>query len=130
MKYQIGDIIKVVTEWDGVKYFYVVGNSKKLSDYYLLFDIQTLETKHYSLTENEEMSVVKIGEDSKDGNYLDESIPFPNYQILYRQSDWNGYEVGYQDIKILGLYSYNGYDYYIDTVTFEIVEISRDTEEL
>lgn len=39
-------------------------------------------------------------------------------------SDWNGDEVGYPDISVVGLYSdKEGIDYYIDVLKSKVVEV-------
>lgn len=44
---------------------------------------------------------------------------------LHWQSDWNGYEVGYPEIPVVGLYTSDalGADFYIDTETMRVIEI-------
>jgi len=43
---------------------------------------------------------------------------------LHWQSDWNGYEVGYPEIPVVGLYTSHklGLDLYINTETGEVLE--------
>lgn len=47
-----------------------------------------------------------------------------NLQDFRWQSDWNGYEVGFDDLPVVGLYSMNNYpiDVYIDSETGRIIE--------
>ena len=51
---------------------------------------------------------------------------------LHWQSDWNGDEVGYNDIGIVGLYtSVNlGIDVYLDAETGEILEVMPNEEDI
>ena len=48
------------------------------------------------------------------------------------QSDWNGYEVGYDDIDVVGLYSMKKYpiDVYMDYETGNILEAWSFNEEV
>jgi hypothetical protein len=43
---------------------------------------------------------------------------------LIWQSDWNGYEVGYEDVEVVGLYGLKHSDvhFYIDMDTLKILE--------
>lgn len=45
------------------------------------------------------------------------------------QSDWSGYEVGYPDIAVVGYYTYENINVYIDMDTGDIVEMWYDYEE-
>lgn len=36
-----------------------------------------------------------------------------SYVDLHWSSDWNGYEVGYDDIPVVGLYSFKGTEIYV-----------------
>lgn len=47
-----------------------------------------------------------------------------NFQDLGWSSDWNGDEVGYDDVDVVGLYMLNGTDYgfYINMETMQILE--------
>lgn len=44
-------------------------------------------------------------------------------------SDWNGYEVGYPGVPVVGLYSDRTYSYYINTETQTVLEKWKDDEE-
>lgn len=48
-----------------------------------------------------------------------------NFEDLMWSSDWNGYEVGYDDIGVVGLYTVKDMDIdlYIDMETMQILEI-------
>ncbi len=39
------------------------------------------------------------------------------------QSDWNGYEVGYDDVPVVGYYTWKKFDFYIDMETNKILDI-------
>ena len=47
-------------------------------------------------------------------------------------SDWNGYEVGYPDSEVVGLYSQERYDgrygFYIDMKTDEVLDFWKDQD--
>lgn len=48
------------------------------------------------------------------------------------QSDWEGYEVGHDDVEVIGLYSdpnNEKVDYYIDVETYKVVEVLIEGEE-
>lgn len=53
------------------------------------------------------------------------------YNMLRWSSDWNGYEVGYDDIEVVGLYSVPNLpiDVYIDAGTGKIIEAWSYDEE-
>ncbi len=49
-------------------------------------------------------------------------------------SDWNGYEVGFDEVEVVGLYSFEDYDgcryhMYVDVEHNEILEIWPEEEE-
>jgi hypothetical protein len=49
----------------------------------------------------------------------------PSYDELIWSSDWNGDEVGYPEVEVVGLYSLKAYPYiymYIDTENNRILE--------
>lgn len=50
---------------------------------------------------------------------------------LHWQSDWDGYEVGYDDILIVGFYSSpdGEVDYYIDVETGKVIDIFLTNED-
>lgn len=54
-----------------------------------------------------------------------------NYTALHWSSDWNGYEVGYDDIDVVGLYSfpYTEVYVYINVDDGTILEMWTDIEE-
>ena len=58
---------------------------------------------------------------------------FINLDNLIWSSDWNGYEVGYPESEIVGLYSQEredgGYSFYIDIDTYEILDFWKDDME-
>lgn len=51
---------------------------------------------------------------------------------LVWSSDWNGYEVGYPESEIVGLYTQERddgyYSYYIDIVTNKVLEFWKDED--
>lgn len=49
---------------------------------------------------------------------------------LHWQSDWNGDEVGYPDLNVVGLYTSDtlSVDVYLDTETGEVLEIMSHEE--
>lgn len=52
---------------------------------------------------------------------------------LIWSSDWNGYEVGYPESEVVGLYSQErddgSYSFYIDMYTREILDLWKDSDE-
>lgn len=48
-------------------------------------------------------------------------------------SEWAGYEVGYPESEVVGLFSQErddgSYSFYIDTVTYEVLDFWKDDEE-
>ena len=50
---------------------------------------------------------------------------------LHWSSDWNGYEVGYPEISVVGLYTdkKEPYAYYINTETGEVLDAWTEDEE-
>lgn len=54
-----------------------------------------------------------------------------SYQDLHWSSDWNGDEVGYDDIPVVGLYSFKGTEIYVylNTEDGTILEIWDAEEE-
>ena len=55
-----------------------------------------------------------------------------DFNRLHWQSDWNGYEVGHDNVEVIGLYSdpnNEKVDYYINVDTHRIVEILIEGEE-
>lgn len=48
-----------------------------------------------------------------------------NYPSFHWSSDWNGYEVGYDDIDVVGLYSFPHTEvyFYVDVETGTILEM-------
>lgn len=51
------------------------------------------------------------------------------FRRIHWSSDWNGYEVGYPDINVVGLYSYHELNLYIDMETLKILEAWFDVED-
>ena len=53
-----------------------------------------------------------------------------SFEDIYWSSDWNGDEVGYDDIDVVGLYSLKDWSvyFYIDVSTMEILEAWLDPE--
>lgn len=51
---------------------------------------------------------------------------------LHWQSDWNGYEVGYDDIDVVGLYTSTklGIDVYLNAENGEILEVFTEEEDI
>lgn len=54
-----------------------------------------------------------------------------DYTKLHWQSDWNGYEVGFENIGVVGLYTNpnTNEDYYIDMESSKILQIFSEEEE-
>lgn len=56
-----------------------------------------------------------------------------NLENLMWSSDWNGYEVGYPDVDVIGLYRQERedgcYSFYIDVFKGEIVDFWKDDNE-
>lgn len=50
---------------------------------------------------------------------------------LVWSSDWNGYEVGYPGVEVVGLYVSDSLecDFYIDASTGEILDVFKEQEE-
>lgn len=52
---------------------------------------------------------------------------------LVWSSDWNGYEVGYPESEVVGLYSQErddgSYSFYLDMETYEVLDFWKDDEE-
>ena len=71
------------------------------------------------------------------GDDLIGAIPFVAGEIiqftaLHWQSDWNGYEVGFDEVEIVGCYSQGPHNYYIDienSMVLEHWENENDDEE-
>ncbi|WNM50657.1 hypothetical protein Alsa2_CDS0043 [Staphylococcus phage Alsa_2] len=51
-----------------------------------------------------------------------------NYNDLHWQSDWNGDEVGYPDRNVVGYYTKDNINLYIDMENDEILEVWMDNE--
>lgn len=49
---------------------------------------------------------------------------------LHWQSDWNGYEVGFDDVDVVGLYTSDnlGVSVYLNTLSGEVLEVFIDEE--
>lgn len=62
--------------------------------------------------------------------YYDNRIIFENinYNDLHWQSDWNGDEVGYPDRNVVGYYTKDNINLYIDMENDEVLEIWMDNE--
>lgn len=52
-----------------------------------------------------------------------------DYNELHWQSDWNGDEVGYSDRNVVGYYTKDNINFYIDTENDEILEVWMDEKE-
>lgn len=55
-----------------------------------------------------------------------------DYTKMGWQSDWDGEDVGFDDVLIVGLYNdpnYEGVSYYIDMETDKILEVFTEGEE-
>ena len=48
------------------------------------------------------------------------------------QSDWNGYEVGYPLVPVVGLYTNDdlGVDLYVNTETGDVIELRQNDEDI
>jgi hypothetical protein len=59
------------------------------------------------------------------------TCPFIPFQELLWSSDWNGDEVGYDHLPVVGLYTWKdkGIDMYIDMETMRILEIWSTEED-
>ncbi|MDK1672801.1 hypothetical protein QOK74_07945 [Staphylococcus saprophyticus] len=51
------------------------------------------------------------------------------FRRIHWSSDWNGDEVGYPEINVVGLYSYHELNLYIDMETLEVLEAWFDVED-
>lgn len=51
-----------------------------------------------------------------------------DFNKLRWRSDWNGDEVGYDDVDVVGYYSYHDLNLYIDTSTLNILEAWFDED--
>lgn len=51
-----------------------------------------------------------------------------NYNDLHWQSDWNGDEVGYPDRNVVGYYTKDNINLYIDMENDEVLEVWMDNE--
>ncbi|MDT0939225.1 hypothetical protein RNT41_04595 [Staphylococcus pseudintermedius] len=51
-----------------------------------------------------------------------------DFNKLRWYSDWNGDEVGYDDVDVVGYYSYHDLNLYIDTSTLNILEAWFDED--
>ena len=51
---------------------------------------------------------------------------------LHWQSDWNGYEVGFPEYNVVGLYSSPilGCDFYVDAETGRVLEVMKVEDDL
>lgn len=56
---------------------------------------------------------------------------YASYSDLAWSSDWNGEEVGYDEVEVVGLYSFLGTDVfvYLDTEDGTILDIWEEVEE-
>ncbi|MDT0700335.1 hypothetical protein [Staphylococcus chromogenes] len=52
-----------------------------------------------------------------------------DWSKLHWQSDWNGDDVGYDDVSIVGYYKYHDLNLYIDTENLLILEAWFDENE-
>lgn len=52
-----------------------------------------------------------------------------DFKKLAWHSDWNGDEVGYDDVDVVGYYSYHDLNLYIDMNTLNILEAWFDEED-
>ena len=58
-------------------------------------------------------------------------MTYEEYEV-YWQSDWNGYEVGYPEVPVVGLYTsveYPEMSFYVDTENGIILEVMIEGEE-
>lgn len=91
---------------------------------------------NHEWSRNYQESAKKLGEDIKILKELygfykyDNRITFENinYNDLHWQSDWNGDEVGYPDRNVIGYYTKDNINFYIDTENNEILEVWMDNE--
>ena len=85
---------------------------------------------------NYQESSKKLGEDIKilkelynlykyDSRIIFENI---NYNDLHWQSDWNGDEVGYPERNVIGYYTKDNINFYIDMENNEVLEVWMDNE--
>lgn len=51
-----------------------------------------------------------------------------DYSKLHWQSDWNGEDVGYNNRNVIGYYTKDNINFYIDIETNEILEVWMDEE--
>lgn len=51
------------------------------------------------------------------------------FRKLRWSSDWNGYEVGFPDVDVVGYYTYYDLNFYIDMETLSILEAWFDEDE-
>ena len=68
------------------------------------------------------------------GDDLIGAIPFVAGEIiqftaLHWQSDWNGYEVGFDEVEIVGCYSQGPHNYYIDVENSMVLEHWENEDE-
>ena len=52
-----------------------------------------------------------------------------DYSKLHWQSDWNGDDVGYDSINVVGYYTYYNLNLYINIEENEVIEMWFDEEE-
>lgn len=52
-----------------------------------------------------------------------------DYSKLHWQSDWNGFEIGYDSIDVVGLYCHGELNMYIDMETNRVLEMWFDYDE-
>lgn len=52
-----------------------------------------------------------------------------DYRKLHWLSDWDGSDVGFPDINVVGYYMYGELNLYIDTETEHVIELWFDEEE-
>lgn len=52
-------------------------------------------------------------------------VPWINFLNLAWNSDWNGNEVGHDELEVVGLYDLidTEYGFYINMITLEIIEV-------
>lgn len=54
---------------------------------------------------------------------------YVEWHRLAWSSDWNGYEVGYDDIDVVGLYRSSGHSYYINAENGQVLEKWADEDD-
>lgn len=55
-------------------------------------------------------------------------VDFNIYDTFIWQSDFNGYEVGYDDVEVVGFYNYHDLVFLVDVEKEEILEIYKEED--